>query len=115
MGIFFKKQYDIIELPFFLNDTPDENKEVSLIELIFYGLYQEKQMQFRVTFQSPEETNYNSMITCFKQYQNQVYIKIKINQRNIQDFQIDVNDMAVKLSNPEVYHCERICWGAFEK
>lgn len=117
MGLFFKKQYDILEFPFRFDDTLDQNEseEALFIDLIFFGLYKDKQMRFNVTFQYYNEDNYDQMISFLKQYENNIPIKIKINVKKIQDFRIDLDDMADKLSNPEIRKFERICWGAVDE
>lgn len=117
MGLFFKKQYDILEFPFRFDDTLDQNEseEALFIDLIFFGLYKDKQMRFNVTFQYYNEDNYDQMINFLKQYENNTPIKTKINVKKIQDFRIDLDDMADKLSNPEIRKFERICWGAVDE
>lgn len=117
MGLFFKKQYDILEIPFRFDDTLDqkESEGVLFIDLIFFGLYKEKQMRFNVTFQYNDEDNYYQMINFLKQYENNTPIKIKINVKKIQNFYVDLDDMSNKLSNSEIRKFERICWGAFDE
>ena len=117
MGLFFKKQYDILEFPFRFDDTLNQNEseEALFIDLIFFGLYKDKQMRFNVTFQYYNKDNYDQMIDFLKQHENNTPIKIKINVKKIQNFHIDLDDMADKLSNPEIRKFEKICWGAVDE
>lgn len=116
MGIFFKKEYKTIELPFRLDNIFDDlQAEALFIDFVFYGEYQEKHMNYNVTFQYYSEDNYYEMINYLKQYENNTQIKIKINVKKIQDFRVDLEDMADKLSNSEICKFERIVWGAIDE
>ncbi len=118
MGFFSKKEYEVIELPFKLDNTFDdlqnETEEALFIDLVFYGTYREKSMNFNVTFQYYNEDNYYEMINYLKQYENKIQIKVKVNLKKIRDFRVDLEDMADKLFNPEICKFERICWGVFD-
>lgn len=112
MGL-FKKEYDIIELPFRYDNTfDDDSAEALFIDLIFYGTYKEKNIQFNITFQYFNEDNYYEMINYLKQYENRVLIKIKVSAKKVNNFFIDLEDMADKLSNNNILKFDRICWGA---
>lgn len=117
MGLFFKKEYEILELPFRfdnrLEDVPGD--KALFIDLVFYGVYKEKNIRFNVTFQYYNDDNYNTMLSYLSQYEEHIPIKIKVNKKKLQDFRIDLDDMADKLSDPEILKFERICWGVSEE
>ena len=115
MGLFSKKEYETFELPFYLEESfnQEATKEALAIDIIFYGSYRGAKMYFRVCFQYYNEECYDQMRDYLRQYENNTPIKIKINVKKIQDFNIDLEDMADKLSNSEIRKFERMGWGAF--
>ncbi len=119
MGIFFKKHYETAEFPFQLDDAFEEDKketeEALFIDLVFYGMYGEKQMYFCVTFQYYDEEDYAAMLQYLRHYEHNTPVKLMIHAGKIQDFRVDLDDMAEKLSNARIRKFERICWGALDE
>ncbi|MBO5005239.1 MAG: hypothetical protein J6D03_08415 [Clostridia bacterium] len=107
MEIFSKKEYDVIELPYYIDVNGDSKyveqmKEALSIDLSFIGIYKEKEIKFSVCFQYYNEEKYEEMLQFLSQHEKKTKIAIKINKDNINDYKIDIYDMANKLHNDEI-------------
>lgn len=107
MGIFSKKEYDVIELPYYIDFNGDSNyleqmKEALFIDLSFIGMYKEKELKFSVSLWYDNVEEYEKMLQFLSQYEKTTKIAIQINKENINDYKIDICDMANKLQNDEI-------------
>lgn len=119
MGFLFKKRYNSIELPFRLDDRFEDDREMTeealFIDLVFYGFYRDERMYFAVTFQYYNEAAYDRMVDFLKQHEDRTAVRINVNEKKIQDFKVDLDDMAQKLSDPEIRKFKRIVWAAYDE
>ena len=107
MEIFSKEEYDVIELPYYIDFNGDSKylermKEALFIDLSFIGIYKEKKLKFSVCFQYYNEKKYEEMLQFLFQHEKKTKIAIQINKDNIKDYKIDICDMANKLHNDEI-------------
>lgn len=107
MGIFSKKEYDVIELPYYVDFDGDSKyleqmKEALFIDLSFIGMYKEKELKFSVSLWYDNVEEYEKMLQFLYQYEKKIKTVIKINKNNINDYKIDIYDMANKLQNDEI-------------
>ncbi len=116
MWPFKKKEYDIIEMPFYLDCyyDPEASEEALFVDLAFYGDYNGNRTLFRVTFQYYDEEHYDEMKNFLALYEHNVPVKIKVNKAKINDFRVDIDYMAEVLGNPAITRFELICYGAFQ-
>lgn len=105
--MFSKKEYDVIELPYYIDFNGDSKyleqmKEALFIDLSFIGVCKEKEFKFSVCFQYYNEEKYEEMLQFLSQHEKKTKIAIQINKDNINDYKIDICDMANKLHNDEI-------------
>jgi len=109
MGFFkrVKKEYDVIELPYYIDFNGvskyvEQMKEALFIDLSFIGIYKEKEIKFSACFQYYNEEKYEELLQFLSQHEKKTKIVIQINKDNINDYKIDIYDMANKLQNDEI-------------